>query len=71
MKCNIFKFDNNIIFKIVIYISLVYIFYIFLDYVNTISIHKPIIENMLNVESDKVDIISKYPLRWLKEKVKK
>ena len=71
MKCNIFKFDNNIIFKVVICISLVYILYIFLDYVYTISIHKPIIENMINVESDNVDIISRYPLRWLKEKVKK
>ena len=68
MKCNIFKFDNNIIFKIVIYISLVYIFFIFLDYVNTISIHKPIIENMLNVEGDKVDIISKFPLIRMKIK---
>jgi len=59
-------------------VYIVYIIYLYSKYTNNNYINKyinnankyPIIETLLNIEGDKVAVISKFPLNWLKNKVK-
>ena len=54
-------------------VYIVYIIYLYSKYTNNKYINNakyPIIETLLNIKGDKVAVISKFPLNWLKNKVK-